>query len=51
MKKKYIIPVTLVDEADVQNMMAVSLMDGQADANADVLTRENTSWNIWSEDE
>ena len=45
-------PAVQVNEAQVQNMMAVSLKlkDGSADPNAEVLTKEDNSWDIWSEE-
>ena len=49
MKKIYTVPAMLVNEAEVQNMIAVSILDGTADPNKDVLTKENTDWNIWEE--
>lgn len=51
MKKIYCTPVLLVNEAEVQNIMAVSLMDGNADPNAEVLTKENSDWKIWEDED
>ena len=51
MKKKYMMPALQVNEAEVQNIVAVSLQDGNADPNAEVLTKENNNWDIWNEDE
>jgi len=51
MKKIYSAPVSLVNEAEVMNIMAVSIMDGNADANSEVLTRENTDWNMWKDED
>ncbi|MBO4840612.1 MAG: hypothetical protein J5524_05890 [Bacteroidaceae bacterium] len=51
MKKIYCTPVSLVNEAEVQNIMAVSLMDGNADPNAEVLTKENSDWKIWEDED
>ena len=50
MKKIYMMPAVQVNEAQVQNMMAVSLKDGSADPNAEVLTKEDNSWDIWGEE-
>ena len=52
MKKTYMMPAVQVNEAQVQNMMAVSLKlnDGSADPNAEVLTKEDNSWDIWGEE-
>ena len=47
MKKTYIVPALQACEAEVQNIMAVSLMDGNADPNAEVLTKEDNDWDIW----
>ena len=44
-------PALQVNEAEVINMMAVSILNGNADPNAEVLTKENNSWDIWNEDE
>lgn len=44
-------PALQVNEAEVQNIVAVSLQDGNADPNAEVLTKENNNWDIWNEDE
>ena len=51
MKKTYMMPALQVNEAEVQNIVAVSLQVGNADPNAEVLTKENNSWDIWNEDE
>lgn len=50
MKKVYIVPAMLVNEAEVENMMAVSIMDGTADPSKEVLTKEN-DWNMWEDEE
>lgn len=44
-------PALQVNEAEVINMMAVSILNGNADPNAEVLTKENNNWDIWNEDE
>ena len=44
-------PALQVNEAEVINMMAVSILNGNADPNAEVLTKEDNSWDIWNEDE
>jgi len=49
MKKTYMMPAMQVNEAEVINMMAVSLMDGNADPNAEVLTKEDNSWDMWGD--
>lgn len=51
MKKIYSTPVSLVSEAEVQNIMAVSIMDGNANPNSEVLTKENSDWNIWEDED
>lgn len=51
MKKTYMMPALQVNEAEVQNIVAVSLQVGNADPNAEVLTKENNNWDIWNEDE
>lgn len=48
--KKYIIPAMQVNEAQVEsNMLVVSLVDGNADPNAEVLTKEDNSWDMWGD--
>ena len=52
MKKKYFNPALKVEEADVVNMLAESLIidnDTTVDG-GDALTKED-SWEIWSDDE
>ena len=44
-------PVLQVSEAQVQNLMAVSLQDGSADPSKEVLTKENNSWDIWCDED
>lgn len=51
MKKIYTVPAVLVSEADVQSMMAVSIMDGSANPNGEVLTKENSDWNVWGDED
>ena len=51
MKKIYCAPVSLVNQAETLNMMAVSLLDGNAKADSEVLTKENADWNIWEDEE
>ncbi len=51
MKKIYSAPASLVNEAEVMNIMAVSIMDGNADPNAEVLTKENSDWKIWEDED
>ena len=45
------VPALQVNEAEVINMMAVSLQDGNADPGVEVLTKENTNWNLWGDSE
>lgn len=49
--KTYMMPALQVSEAEAQTMMALSTQDGNADPNAEVLTKENNLWDIWGEDE
>lgn len=50
MKKIYCAPVSLVNEAETLNMMAVSLIGNtNADANSEVLTKENVEWDMWED--
>ena len=49
--KTYIMPAMQVNEAEVINMMAVSLMGGSADPNSEVLTKEDQDWDFWGDEE
>ena len=49
--KKYMMPAMQVNEAEVQNMMALSIQGGSADANGEVLSKEDKDWELWDEDE
>ena len=51
MKKPYMMPAVQVNEAEVVNMMAVSLLNDNADRNGEVLTKEDDNWAIWSDEE
>lgn len=51
MKKTYMMPALQVNEAQVQNIMAVSLQDGSADPSKDVLTKEDKNWDFWGDEE
>ena len=51
MKKRYVMPALQVSEAEANEMMAVSLLNGQANPDAEVLIREDTEWNIWGDEE
>lgn len=52
MKKKYMLPETTAIEIQTQQLVAMSLQNGQADENMDVLSREQEDlWDVWDEDE
>ena len=51
MKKTYMMPAVQVNEAEVINMMAISLQGGNADPNAEVLTKEDAGWDLWGDNE
>lgn len=51
MKKIYIMPALQVSEAQVYNMIAVSLKGGDADPNSEVLTKEDVKWDMWGDSE
>ena len=51
MKKTYMKPALQVNEAQVINMMAVSLQDGYADPSEDVLSKEDNAWDLWDAEE
>ena len=44
-------PALQVNEAQVINMMAVSLQDGNADSSEDVLSKEDNAWDLWDAEE
>jgi len=50
MKRTYLMPAMQVNEAQVANMMAVSIVDGNADPGQPVLGKEDESWDIWADD-
>ena len=52
MIKKYVIPALKVEEAQVVSMLAESLkIDGNTTVDGgDALTKENSTWEIWSDD-
>lgn len=50
MKKTYMVPAIQADEAQAATIMAVSLQEGSADPNTEVLTKEN-EWSIWGDEE
>ena len=50
MKKTYMIPALQVNEAQAQNMMAVSILDGSADSGKEVLTKEDDNWDFWGDE-
>ena len=52
MKKRYIVPALRVEEAQVANMLAESLViNGETTVDgSQALTKEN-DWDIWSDDE
>ncbi len=50
MKKTYMIPALQVNEAQAQTMMAVSILEGNADSGKPVLTKEDNSWDVWGDE-
>lgn len=44
--KTYIVPQVEVSQAGCSTMLALSLQQGQADS-SDVLTREDSHWDVW----
>ena len=44
-------PAQQVREAETLTMMALSLQGGNADSNAEVLTKEDDAWGFWEGDE
>ena len=48
--KTYMMPALQVNEAEVISMMAVSLLDGGADPDKEVLTKENDDWDFWGDE-
>ena len=50
MKKTYVLPELEIDEAQACQMMAVSILDGSADPNKPVYSKEDKDWEIWGDD-
>lgn len=50
MKKTYKAPVVEINEAQASQMMALSLQTGAADS-SDVLGKEESTWNVWGDEE
>ena len=48
--KTYIKPALQVNEAQVQNMMAISIQSGNADSTKEVLTKEDNAWDVWGDE-
>lgn len=52
MKKTYMLPETTTIEIQTKQLVAMSLQEGQADGNLDVLSREQEDlWDVWDEEE
>ena len=51
MKKTYMMPAQQVREAEALTMMALSLQDGNANPNEEVLTKEDDAWGFWEDEE
>jgi hypothetical protein len=52
MKKTYLIPALKVEEAEVVNMLAESLIiDNDTTVSGDDALTKEDSWEIWSDDE
>lgn len=47
--KQYIKPSIELLYAEISEMLAVSIVDGDADPSKVVLTKENNDWDIWEE--
>ena len=50
MKKTYMMPALQVSEAEAENMLAVSMINSNADPNGEVLTNEDKSWSVWDDE-
>jgi hypothetical protein len=51
MRKPYSVPSQFAIELQASNMMAVSILDGSADPNKPVLTKENNDWDFWADED
>ena len=51
MKKTYTVPSQFDVELQANNMMAVSLLDGGADPDKEVLTKENDDLDFWDDED
>ena len=47
---KYIKPTIKAEEAQATEMMAVSIIQGGTANDSEVLTKENTDWDIWGDE-
>ena len=47
---KYIKPTIKAEEAQATDMMAVSIIQGGTANDSEVLTKENTDWDIWGDE-
>lgn len=54
MKKTYMTPAMEIEQTEVSQMMALSIIDGSAQGtgseDGDGLVHEDKDWNIWNED-
>ena len=55
MKKTYLMPTTHIAEIKLQQMIAASqgavLMEGSAEKEGEVLSRENRGFSVWDDEE
>ena len=47
---KYIKPTIKAEEAQATEMMAVSIIQGGTANDSEVVTKENTDWDIWGDE-
>ena len=48
--KTYITPCLEIHQAAPTQVIAVSIIDGEADGSGEVLSKEDNSWQIWQND-
>ena len=50
MKRTYLQPELVSNETQASQMMAVSIVDGDADPSKPILTKEDKNWDIWNDE-
>lgn len=51
MKKTYTTPTLEIEQTELSQMMALSIIEGGSAQPGDGMSHEDKDWNIWNEDE